>query len=163
MQGKRGGADAGNKTIVMGMLERRGTVRTKVISDRKKKTMEPIIGEHIAEGSQLMTDEFQTGWWTPEEFEHQAVNHLESYVQGNCHTNGMENFWALLKRGIHGTYVSVEPYHLFRYVDEQAFRYNNRGPMTDSDRFRLVMRMIVGKRLTYKELTGKEGETAEAF
>ena len=106
MQGKCGGADAGNKTIVMGMLERRGTVRTKVISDRKKKTMAPIIREHVEPKSQLMTDDFQTGWWTPEEFEHQAVNHLESYVQGNCHTNGMENFWALLKRGIHGTFRS---------------------------------------------------------
>jgi hypothetical protein len=71
----------------------------------------------------------------------------------------MENFRALLKRGIHGTYVSVEPYHLFRYVDEQAFRYNNRGPMNDSDRFRLMMRRVAGRRLTYKELTGKEGET----
>jgi ISXO2-like transposase domain len=81
-------------------------------------------------------------------------------VNGNVHTNGMENFWSLLKRGIHGTYVSVEPYHLFRYVDEQAFRFNNRVDMNDSDRFDLAVRQIVGKRLTWAEVTGKVGETA---
>jgi hypothetical protein len=80
-----------------------------------------------------------------------------SYAEGNVHTNGLENFWSLLKRGLHGTYVSVEPFHLFRYVDEQAFRFNNRT-MTDDLRFRLVMRKIVGKRLTYEELTGKLDE-----
>jgi hypothetical protein len=77
-----------------------------------------------------------------------------AYVDGNCHTNGLENFWSLLKRSINGTYVSVEPFHLFRYVDEQAFRFNNRT-MTDGLRFRTAMRHIVGKRLTYAELTGK--------
>jgi hypothetical protein len=97
MQGKRGGVDAGNKTIVLGMLDRAGTVRTKVIGDRKKKTMEPIIRENVETGSQLMTDEFQTGWWNGD-FEPKAINHLEAYVDGNCHTNGMENFWSLLPR-----------------------------------------------------------------
>ena len=92
-----------------------------------------------------------------------TTNHLEAYVDGNVHTNGMENFWSLLKRTIGGTYVSVEPFHLFRYVDEQAFRFNNRGPMDDGDRFTYLMRKIVGKRLTYKELTGKtEGACTEA-
>jgi len=162
MQGKRGGADAGNKTIVLGILERAGTVRTAVVENRKKKTMEPIIRENVAEGSQLMSDDFQTGWWGSD-FEHQAINHLESCVDGNCHTNGMENFWSLLKRTVKGTYVSVEPFHLFRYVDEQAFRFNNRKPMSDGDRFNYLIRKIVGKRLTYAELIGKEGETAEAF
>lgn len=84
------------------------------------------------------------------------VNHLERYVDGNVHTNGIENFWSLLKRGIGGTYVSVEPFHLFRYVDEQAFRFNNRGLMTDAQRFSYLCRKVVGKRLTYAELTGKE-------
>jgi transposase-like protein len=162
MQGKRGGADAGNKTIVLGMLERAGKVRTKVIGDRKKKTMEPIIREHVEAGSQLMTDEFQTGWWD-KDFEHQAINHLESYVEGNCHTNGLENFWSLLKRGIKGTYVSVEPFHLFRYVDEQAFRYNNRKPMSDANRFSYLLRKIVGKRLTYAQLIGHAEKRPEAF
>jgi hypothetical protein len=80
---------------------------------------------------------------------------MPSYVEGNVHTNGIENFWSLLKRSINETYVAVEPFHLFRYVDEQAFRFNNRGPMDDADRFRYAMRKIVGKRLTYAELTGK--------
>jgi hypothetical protein len=83
------------------------------------------------------------------------VNHLEAYVDGNVHTNGMENFWSLLKRTIGGTYVSVEPFHLFRYVDEQAFRFDNRLPLADADRFSFLVRKIVGKRLTYAELTGK--------
>jgi hypothetical protein len=84
------------------------------------------------------------------------------YVNGQIHTNGLENFWSLLKRGLGGTYVSVEPFHLFRYVDEQAFRYNHRKDADDGERFVAAMKQIVGRRLTYKELTGKEGET-EAF
>jgi hypothetical protein len=89
-----------------------------------------------------------------------VIDHAKSYVEGNVHTNGLENFWSLLKRGIHGTYVSVEPFHLFRYVDEQAFRYNNRKDMDDSDRFDFAVRQIVGKRLTWAEVTGKVGETS---
>ena len=81
--------------------------------------------------------------------------HRETCVRGNVHTSGMENFWSLLKRGLNGTYVSVEPFHLFRYVDEQAFRFNNRKPMSDADRFSFLVQKIVGKRLTYAELTGK--------
>jgi hypothetical protein len=80
-------------------------------------------------------------------------------VNGNCHTNTVENYWALLKRGLHGTYISVEPYHLFRYLDEQTFRYNNRKDMNDGDRFNAVVSQVTGKRLTYDELTGKVGET----
>lgn len=92
------------------------------------------------------------------DFQHQFVDHAVEYVNGNVHTNGMENFWSLLKRALGGTYVSVEPFHLFRYLDEQAFRFNNRKdadgePLNDSDRFVIAMRQIVGKR--YKQLTGK--------
>jgi hypothetical protein len=94
-----------------------------------------------------------------DEYVHGIVNHAEEYVNGNIHTNGLENFWSLLKRSIGGTYVSVEPFHLFRYVDEQAFRFNNRGPMNDSQRFSYVIRKIVGKRLTYAELIGKTETT----
>jgi transposase-like protein len=160
MQGKRGGADGGNKTIVLGILERKGIVRTAVIPDRKKATIKPLVQQNVQQGSELNTDEHENGWYGSDEYAHSVINHLQSYVDGNIHTNGLENFWSLLKRSIHGTYVSVEPYHLFRYVDEQAFRYNNRGPgMDDSLRFRYVMRKIVGKRLTYDQLTGKEGET----
>jgi hypothetical protein len=81
-------------------------------------------------------------------------------VNGRIHTNGLENFWSLLKRGINGTYVSIEPFHLFRYLDEQTFRYNNRKNLDDAGRFNRVIRQIVGKRLTFAELTGKGLETA---
>ncbi len=98
-----------------------------------------------------------------EEFAHQVIDHAVAYVDGKIHTNGMENFWSLLKRSLSGTYISVEPFHLFRYLDEQSFRYNNRAkknePIDDSMRFQRVMGMIAGKRLTFKELTGKVGET----
>jgi hypothetical protein len=109
----------------------------------------------VEKGTTIHSDEFGDKWRMDDEYEHQIVNHLHQYVDGNVHTNGMENFWSLLKRGINGTYVSVEPFHLLRYVDEQAFRFNNRGPMTDAQRFTYAMRKIVGKRLTYAALTGK--------
>jgi hypothetical protein len=108
-------------------------------------------------GSHVFTDELRAYFGLQSDYEHDIINHCEAYVNGNIHTNGLENFWSLLKRCLNGTYVSVEPFHLFRYVDEQAFRYNNRKPMDDGDRFRFLMRKIVGKRLTYAQLTGKEG------
>ena len=93
--------------------------------------------------------------------EHEIINHANEYVNGLIHTNGIENFWSLLKRGLNGTYVAVEPFHLFRYIDEQAFRYNNRKTkdrsMTDADRFNLALSQISGKRLTFAEVTGKTG------
>jgi hypothetical protein len=91
---------------------------------------------------------------------HEIVNHAETYVRGRVHTNGLENFWSLLKRNLSGTYVCVEPFHLDRYVDEQVFRFNNRGskenPVDDGERFRLLLSQIAGKRLTYSALTGKD-------
>lgn len=150
-----GGRNMGGKTIVMGMLERGGTVHTAVIKDRTKNTMQPIIRENVEQGSTVMSDEWASSYRMDQEFAHEVINHLESYVDGNVHTNTIENFWSLLKRGLHGTYVAVEPFHLFRYVDEQAFRYNNRE-RSDIQRFVYGMRQIVGKRLTYAELTGKE-------
>jgi transposase-like protein len=149
------GRNTGGKAIVLGMLERGKTVRAAVIEERDKPTMQSNIRENVETGSQIYSDEFGSGWRMDGEYDDDVINHLEAYVNGNIHTNGMENFWSLLKRGLHGTYVSVEPFHLFRYVDEQAFRYNNRKPMDDGDRFKYVMRKIVGKRLTYAELTGK--------
>ena len=90
------------------------------------------------------------------DYAHKVVDHAVQYVDGRVHTNGLENFWSLLKRGISGTYVSVEPFHLFRYLDEQTFRYNNRKNLNDGQRFQLAMTQIGGKRLTYSELTGKD-------
>ena len=153
------GRNTGGKVIVMGMLERGGTVRTAVIEDRTKTTMQPIVRENVETGSEVYSDEWACNWRMDNEYVHGVINHLQTYVEGNIHTNGMENFWSLLKRSLHGTYVAVEPFHLFRYVDEQAFRYNNRT-MTDLDRFVFGMRHVVGRRLTYNELTGKDGQVA---
>ena len=98
-----------------------------------------------------------------QEFVHETVNHMDEYVRGQVHTQGIENFWSLLKRTLSGTHVAVEPFHLDAYADEQAFRYNNRATkdnsLDDSDRFMLAVSQVAGKRLTYAELTGKVGET----
>ena len=150
------GRNEGGKSIVMGMLQRGGKIRAGVIPDRTKATMQPIVGANVEPGTQIYSDEHGEAWRMAE-YEHSMVNHLRTYVDGNVHTNGMENFWSILKRGINGTYISVEPFHLFRYVDEQAFRFNNRLPMEDAERFSCLVRKIVGKRLTYAELTGKTG------
>lgn len=145
------------KMIVMGLLEREGRVRAHVIQNTKRKTLREQIDTHVESGSTIYSDDFNGYMGLDDEFFHAVVNHAEKYVDGLVHTNGMENFWSLLKRSIGGTYVSVEPFHLFRYIDEQAFRYNNRI-MDDANRFKFAMRQIVGKRLTYKELTGKTEE-----
>jgi transposase-like protein len=144
-----------NKTIVMGMLERGGRVRTKVVEDREKQTLHVHVAECIEEGTQIYSDEWGPYTGLNEKFAHQVINHAEKYVDGRVHTNGMENFWSLLKRGLTGTYVSVEPFHLFRYLDEQMFRFNNRKNLDDAGRFDLAIRQIVGKRITFAQLTGK--------
>ena len=141
----------GAKAIVLGMLERGGTVRTAVIEERTKKAMQPIIRENVEQGSLICSDEFGPAWSMDSEYTHEFINHLEAHVRDNIHTNGMENFWSLLKRTVHGTYVAVEPFYLFRYVDEQAFRYNNRN-MDDLQRFVFGMRHIIGRCLTYAEV-----------
>jgi transposase-like protein len=155
------GSNTGNKTVVLGILERGGKVRASVVPDRTKPIMQEHVRAHVEKGTQIHSDEHAGNWRMDDEYVHNIVNHLSAYVDGNVHTNGLENFWSLLKRGINGTYVSVEPFHLFRYVDEQAFRYNNRLPMRDADRFGCLVRKVVGKRLTYKQLTGKESERPE--
>ena len=154
------GRNTGGKTVVIGMLERGKRVRATVAPDRTKATIQPIVEGNVESGAQIFADEHAGNWRMDDKYIHQIVNHLEAYVDGNVHTNGMENFWSLLKRCISGTYVSVEPFHLFRYVDEQAFRFNNRKDMNDSDRFMVAMKQIVGRRLTYAELTGKTEESA---
>jgi transposase-like protein len=156
---KRGGTYG--KTIVMGLLDRgRGEVRARVVVDTKRDTLQPQVLKNVKHGSTVYTDEAVTYQGLAHKYVHDVINHMEKYVNGRVHTNGIENFWSLLKRGIGGTYVAVEPFHLFRYVDEQVFRYNNRAtadnPMNDFDRFSLAVSNIVGKRITYAELTGKE-------
>jgi transposase-like protein len=150
------------KTIVVGMLERNGRVRAEVVMDRTRETLHALANKHLVSNSTLITDEW--GGYKGNDFEHEVINHANEYVNGLIHTNGIENFWSLLKRGLNGTYVSVEPFHLFRYIDEQAFKYNNRAtkdnPLTDADRFTLALSQVAGKRLTFDELTGKAGSQA---
>src|SRR5207302_6170016 len=109
----------------------------------------------------VFTDELKSYDALTAKYAHEVIDHTESYVRQNVHTNGLENFWSLFKRALKGTYVSVEPFHLQAYADEQCFRFNNRK-MTDAERFAIVMKQIVGKRLTYDELTGKTESGAEA-
>jgi transposase-like protein len=151
-----------DKTIVMGVLERGGQVRTQVIPDRQKETLQPIVRKHVHLGSALFTDEMGGYKGLLGEYEHKIIDHAIEYVNGRIHTNGLENFWSLLKRALGGTYVSVEPFHLFRYLDEQSFRFNNRATkkqkVTDGDRFSMVVSKLFGKRLTFAELTGKTAD-----
>jgi len=115
------GTGGAGKELVVGLLDREtGKVRVAHVADRKKKTLQAHVKEHVEKGAQLMTDELASYTGLDAEYVHQFVNHAEEYVHGNIHTNGIENFWSLLKRGIKGTYVSVEPFHLFRYLDEQG-------------------------------------------
>jgi transposase-like protein len=152
------GTGGSGKAIVMGMLERKGKVRTHVVETTRRTILHQKVRDNVEAGSEVFTDALESYTGLGFDYDHQVIDHAEAYVEGNVHTNGLENFWSLLKRGIRGTYVSVEPFHLFRYLDEQAFRFNNRMDMNDSDRFDLAVRQIVGKRLTWAEVTGKVGE-----
>jgi len=154
------GTGGKDKTAVMGILERGGTVRTAVITDRKKKTLQAEVKKHVEAGAALYTDALLSYNGLAGQYAHKVVDHAVEYVNGRVHTNGLENFWSLLKRGINGTYVSIEPFHLFRYLDEQSFRYNNRKDIGDQGRFELAMRNVAGKRLTYAELTGVGAATS---
>jgi transposase-like protein len=150
------GTGTKDKTAVMGILERGGKVRTMVVPNRKKHELQSQVRKHVEAGAALYSDALLSYEGLATDYAHQVVDHAVQYVDGRIHTNGLENFWSLLKRGISGTYVSVEPFHLFRYLDEQTFRYSNRKDMNDSQRFTLAMSQIGGKRLTYTELTGKD-------
>lgn len=154
------GTGGKDKTAVIGIVKRGGKVRAKVVPNRKRSALQAEVRKHVEPGSVLYTDALASYEGLAAEYNHQVIDHAKCYVEGNVHTNTLENFWSLLKRGIRGTYISVEPFHLFRYLDEQAFRYNYREDMNDADRFALAISQIVGKRLTYAELTGKVGETS---
>ncbi len=152
----------GNKTAVFGVLDReQRKVRATVVPMVKRAILQAEILKQVQLGSKVYTDESPVYLGLAEKYAHELVNHLQHYVDGRVHTNGLENFWSLLKRGLNGTYVSVEPFHLFRYVDEQAFRYNNRKDaegkkLTDAERFDLALSQVAGKRLTFAEVTGKD-------
>jgi transposase-like protein len=162
------GTGGKDKTAVMGILER-GTdgktskVRTTVVPNRKRNALQSEVRKHVEAGSALYSDALLSYQGLAGEYAHQVVDHAVEYVDGAVHTNGLENFWSLLKRSISGTYVSVEPFHLFRYLDEQAYRFNNRNDMNDGDRFDLAVRQIFGKRLTWDNLTGKDGSLSASM
>ncbi len=160
------GRGGDGKTIVFGLLERntekgKSKVRVKVVPNVQEKTLQDEIKKQVEDWSIVYTDEHGAyrSLGEKEKFFHDFVNHAEQYVKDNVYTNGIENFWTLLKRAIKGTYVSVEPFHLFRYLDEESFRFNERYG-NDQDRFMAAMTGIVGRRVTYKQLTGKEGVCA---
>jgi transposase-like protein len=154
--------DVDHKVAVMGMLARSTReVRAMVIPNVKRETLQAQILKNVGRSSVIYTDQHvgYDGLHRMNDYVHKTVNHMEEYVNGKVHTQGIENFWSLLKRGLRGTYVAVEPFHLDRYVDEQVFRFNNRAtkdnPLNDADRFAVAVSQIVGKRLTYADLTGK--------
>lgn len=148
------GRGAVGKAIVMGILERRGEVRAKVVANTTQETLHSEIKTNVEKGSNVYTDQFPGYNGLEPDFVHRFVNHAVEYVNGSVHTNGIENFWSLLKRGLKGTYISVMPFHLFRYVDEQSFRFNNRKN-NDAGRFLKACESITGRRLTYKDLIGQ--------
>jgi len=155
-----GSRDTG-KIAVMGLLERHGEVTAMVVPNTKRRSLQGEVLKHVESGSRVYTDALRSYRDLDKEYIHSVINHAERYVDGLVHTNGIENFWSLLKRSIKGTYVSVEPFHLFRYLDEQTFRFNQRK-VTDRDRFLQVAAAMAGRRLTYRELTGKTESDVES-
>jgi transposase-like protein len=148
------GTGGKDKTAVVGLRQRGGEVRVAVIENIRKETLHSHVAENVEAGSAVYTDALSSYSGLEARYEHAMVDHAEGYVNGQVHTNGIENFWAILKRGLHGTYVSVEPFHLFRYLDERMFTFNLRD-LTDLGRFTTVLHSCAGRRLTWDGLTGK--------
>ena len=151
------------KVAVMGLLERpRGAahslVRTMILDETTRARMQGEIRKNIEPGASIYTDQHGGYYGLAKDYMHEVVDHASEYVRGRVHTNGLENFWSLVKRALHGTYVSIEPFHVFRYLDEQAFRFNTRAA-NDGQRFVRLVKHVVGKRLTYDELTGRNLRT----
>ena len=158
LNGKRGGV--AGKAAVMGLLDRHGKdavsqVRTVVLTGRRRSHIQPEVRKHVESGSAVYTDALMSYYGLSSDYLHGVIDHAETYVDGQVHTNGLENFWSLLKRALKGTYVSVEPFHLFRYLDEQSFRFNTRK-LTDAARFVLAASSVFGKRLTFNQLTAAD-------
>jgi transposase-like protein len=156
-----------SKAAVMGLLERhpekgKSKIRLQVLDSRKRNALLGGVRENVAEGSTVNTDSLKSYFGLADEgYIHNVIDHAEAYVNGQVHTNGCENFWSLLKRALKGTYVAVEPFHLFRYLDEQAFRFNNRA-WNDADRFDAVVSSVTGRRLTYEQLIAAASAAASA-
>src|SRR6202035_2512714 len=131
------GTGGKDKAIALGMVERGGRVLAFAVPTRRKPELHKAVRENVKAGSALFSDALKSYDGLSTDYRHAVVDHAVEYARGNVHTNTMENFWSLVKRQLHGTYISVEPYHLFRYLDEQSFRYNGRK-LTDSERFEFV-------------------------
>lgn len=148
------GTGGKDKTVVVGLLERGGTVRASVVGDRTRRTLAAAVHHNVALGATVYTDALNSYSNLGRTYEHETVDHAEEYVRNQVHTNGIENFWSLLKRGLGGTYVSVEPFHLFRYLDERMYAFNQRDK-TDLGRFLGVLGAVSGRRITWLEVTGR--------
>jgi transposase-like protein len=163
-----GDANYINKTTVWGLLDReQRKVRATIVPKVNRESLQAAVLNQVEHGSKVYTDEARVYRSLPKEYAHEFVNHLEQYVNGRVHTNGLENFWSLLKRTLSGTYVAVEPFHLHRYLDEYMFRYNNRKDsegrkLTDEERFQIALSQVASKRLTFAEVTGKDGARPES-
>jgi transposase-like protein len=155
----KGGDAAFRKTAVLGLLQRNtedeaSRIRLKVVDSIRRFDVDPEIRKQVEKGSEVHTDKLRSYDKLADEYVHQVIDHAECYAKGHVHTNGLENFWSLLKRGIRGTYVNIEPFHLFRYLDEQAFRFNERKD-TDAGRFVKAVAGYIGKGLRYSKLIGQ--------
>lgn len=144
-------------TPVQGLLERTAggkpsRVKLKVLKTTRKHEVQGNVREHVVKGSEVHTDALRSYIGMDADYVHKVVDHAICYAKDNVHTNGLENFWCLFKRAIKGTYISVAPFHLFRYLDEQAYRFNKRNG-TDADRFQLAVASLTGKKLAYANLT----------
>lgn len=158
----RGGGTVG-KTIVMGLLERHtGEARVKVLPKRRRGNLQGQVKEHVEPGANVYTDQLQSYHGLIAQYAHEVIDHTEGYVKGQIHTNGLENFWSLFKRALKGTYISVEPFHLQAYADEQCFRFNNRKA-DDADRFEMALSQLAGKRVTFADLIGKETDSPKSW
>jgi transposase-like protein len=153
------GTGGKDKAIALGMVERGGNVRAFAVPTRRKHELQGKVRENSQAGSALFGDALQSYNGLSADFKHAVIDHAVEYVNGNVHTNTIENFWSMVKRQLNGTDISVEPYHLFRYLDEQSFRYNGRR-LSDAERFSFVCSQIVGRRLTWKRLTGADTSKA---
>jgi hypothetical protein len=152
------------KAAVMGLLERHGkgghsTIRLEIVEGRKRHQLQAPTAKHVEAGATVHTDALPSYVGLQNEYVHKVVDHAEEYVNGTIHTNGCENFWSLLKRALRGTYVSVEPFHPFRYLDEQAYRFNNRKG-NDAGRFAGVLAAVTRRRIQYKDLIAKAEQPA---
>jgi transposase-like protein len=153
------GRSGAGKVVVMALLERHSRhnahsqVRTQVVENARRRNLMPHIEANVEAATNMHTDALKSYIGLDQNYVHNVIDHAEKHVDGDVHTNGCENFWSLLKRAIRGTYISVEPFHLFRYLDEQTFRFNNRKDV-DSNRFAGVLDSVTGRRLMYKQLIG---------